>query len=208
MSKNNTTVAAIINYFQNRTFEKTALHHQNHFQLLIAIILSARCKDAKVNMITPNLFSKFPNFFSLATAPISEIYDCIKSITYPNEKAKRLQSLGTMMIEKFDNKIPEDLETLTTLPGVGRKTANVFLATVYDKPCIAVDTHVKRVANRLQLVRTEDPVKIEFALYELFSEEFHNKVSTWLINFGRERCKALRPECTGCPFQKFCRHKQ
>lgn len=204
MQDKKTTIAKLINFFQNEKIEKTGLHYQDHYQLLVSIILSARCKDAKVNEVTPDLFEKFPNFLSLANANIDEIKHYIKSITYPNEKTKRLKNLGCMMVKNFDSKIPEDLETLITLPGIGRKTANVYLTTVYDLPCIAVDTHVKRISNRLQLVKSDDPVKVEMELYKLFPKEFHNKVSSWFIYFGRNRCKAIKPLCDDCPFKEFC----
>lgn len=204
-----TIVLSVINFFKDKTIEKTGLRFQNNYQLLISIILSARCKDAKVNDITPDLFDKFPDFTSLAKADVNEIQYLIKSITYPNEKAKRLKKLGCIMVDKFNNEIPNDLETLITLPGVGRKTANVYLATVYDLPCIAVDTHVKRVSNRLQLVNSNNPVEIEMELYKLFPKEFHNRVSSWFIYFGRNRCKAIKPLCDDCPFKIFCvKHKK
>ena len=119
-------------------------------------------------------------------------------------RIKLMKKLGEIMVEKFDNEIPKDLETLITLPGVGRKTANVYLSTVYDLPNIAVDTHVRRVANRLQLVHSQDPQKIEFELYKLFPQRYHNKVSSWLIDFGRNICKARGSLCGGCPFKNFC----
>ena len=199
-----TIVEKLINFFQDKNIEKTELNFENNYQLLVAIVLSARCKDSKVNEATKNLFNRFSDFSSLAKANVDEIKEFIKSITYPNEKAKRLKNLGTMMTKNFNNEIPKDLETLTTLPGVGRKTANVYLATVYDLPCIAVDTHVRRISNRLQLVKTQDPEKIEFELYKLFPKKFHNKVSSWFINFGRTKCKAIRPLCEDCPFKDFC----
>lgn len=199
-----TVIENLIDYFENKDIEKTGLNFENNYQLLVAIILSARCKDSKVNEVSKNLFHKFPNFSSLARANIDNIKEFIKSITYPNEKAKRLKKLGEIMVGKFDNEIPKDLETLITLPGVGRKTANVYLATVYDLPNIAVDTHVRRVANRLQLVHSQDPKEIEFELYKLFPQRYHNKVSSWLIDFGRNICKARGYLCGGCPFKNFC----
>ena len=197
-------IKKLITYFESRDIKKTGLDFENNYQLLVAIILSAKCKDSKVNEVSKDLFITFPNFSSLANADIDQIKVFIKSITYPNEKAHRLKKLGELMVEKFNNEIPKDLETLITLPGVGRKTANVYLATVYDLPNIAVDTHVRRVANRLQLVCSQDPVKIEFELYKLFPQRYHNKVSSWFIDFGKNICKARGSLCGECPFKNFC----
>jgi len=197
-------IARLIEYFDAKDIERTELNFENNYQLLVAIVLSARCKDSKVNEVSKKLFLNFPDFSSLARAEVNEIKEFIKSITYPNEKAKRLKKLGEMMVKKFDNEIPKDLEMLITLPGVGRKTANVYLSTVYDLPNIAVDTHVRRVANRLQLVNSQDPEKIEFELYKLFPQQYHSVVSSWFINFGRNVCKARGALCGGCPFKDFC----
>lgn len=197
-------IARLIEYFEAKDIERTELNFENNYQLLVAIVLSARCKDSKVNEVSKKLFLNFPDFSSLAQAEVNEIREFIKSITYPNEKAKRLKKLGEMMVKKFDNEIPKDLETLITLPGVGRKTANVYLSIVYDLPNIAVDTHVRRVANRLQLVNSQDPEKIEFELYKLFPQRYHSVVSSWFINFGRNVCKARGALCGGCPFKDFC----
>lgn len=181
---------------------KTELHHNSPFQLLIATILSAQCTDERVNKVTPALFEQFPTPLAFSEASLSAIKEAIKSINFFNNKALNIQK--TAHILRDQNGIPETLEGLTALPGVGRKTANVVLGQAFGVPGITVDTHVKRLSNRLGFTTESDPEKIESDLMTLWAPSMWIEFSTVLILHGRATCKARKPQCTGCPIRHYC----
>jgi endonuclease-3 len=198
----------IIEYFrENRPVAETELHHTDPYQLLVAVILSAQCTDKRVNMITPALFKAFPTVFDMAQATIEQIFEYIKSCSYPNSKAKHLSGMAKMLVADFGGKVPSDIHLLQKLPGVGRKTANVVASVVFKKPHIAVDTHVYRVANRIGLaVNAKTPLQTEIQLTENIPEELRPIAHHWLILHGRYVCKARKPECTVCGINNFCKY--
>jgi endonuclease-3 len=182
----------------------TELEYQTPFQLMVAVILSAQCTDKRVNEITPNLFQKFPDAKSFAKASFDEVFPLIKSISYPNNKTKHLIEASKILVDKYNEKIPDNLEDLILIPGVGRKTANVLLSVLYNKPALAVDTHVQRVANRLGWVNTQNVLQIEKILTQLINPNEIPIAHHLLILHGRYTCKAKNPNCTDCPIQKYC----
>lgn len=184
----------------------TELEFGSVFQLLVAVILSAQCTDKRVNMVTPVLFGAYPDARSMAEAGEEEVYEYIKSISYPNAKAKHLVETARMIVEKHDGEVPEDYDALLSLPGVGRKTANVISAVAFGKSAMAVDTHVYRVSHRIGLVSAKDntPLKVEMALTKNFPAEIIPQAHHWLILHGRYVCKSLRPMCDKCGLSSFC----
>ena len=183
---------------------KTQLDHQTPFQLLTATILSAQCTDRQVNGVTPHLFKQFPTPRALAAASITAIEKVIRPTGFYHNKARNIQACARSLMERFDGIVPDALEDLVTLPGVGRKTANVVLSAAFERPAVVVDTHVKRIANRLGLTSHTDPVKIEFDLMETLPESAWNDFGLQLIYFGRSICKARKPECQSCPLSALC----
>jgi endonuclease-3 len=183
---------------------KTQLHHENAFQLLVATILSAQCTDKQVNRVTGKLFQAFKTPADFAAADIQALENMIRSTGYFRNKAKHIQQCAQKLIQDFDSVIPDTLEELIRLPGVGRKTANVVLSAAFGKPCIVVDTHVARISGRLGLTRHTDPVKIEFELMDVIPEAFWNDFSLQLIYLGREFCLARSPRCIVCPVRFLC----
>ena len=195
----------VIAYFQENNPEAdTELEYKNPFELLTAVILSAQCTDKRVNMIMPPLMSKFPDAASMANAEIADIYDMIKSCSYPNNKAKHLSGMSKMLVSEFNGVVPSDPELLQQLPGVGRKTANVVASVIYKKPVMAVDTHVFRVANRLGLTNAKNPLESERQLTKYIPENLIHKAHHWLILHGRYVCKAQKPLCKSCGVSEFC----
>jgi len=190
----------------NMPIAETELHYQSPFHLLIAVILSAQCTDKRVNMITPALFQAYPNPGTLAAATSDEVYEYIKSVSYPNNKSKHLVGMANVLIERFNGIVPSEREELMQLPGVGRKTANVIVAVVFEKPAMAVDTHVFRVANRIGLTTTKTPLATELELVKNFPAQILPKAHHWLILHGRYVCVARRPKCEECGLTPFCRH--
>lgn len=185
----------------------TELHYDNPYQLLVAVILSAQCTDKRVNMITPPLFEAFPTPQAMAQAGLEDIYPYIKSVSYPNNKTKSLLGMAKTLVEKFDGQVPSSIDELLTIPGVGRKTANVILAVVYDKPAMAVDTHVFRVSERIGLTTdSRSPLQTEQQLIKYIPEELVTRAHHWLILHGRYVCKARRPDCMECGIRAYCRH--
>lgn len=183
----------------------TELHYRNPFELLVAVILSAQCTDARVNIVTPPLFEAFPDAQSLAAASIEEITEYIKSVTFPNNKAKSLKGAATMLVERFGGEVPDNIDDLTQIPGVGRKTANVMLAVIFGKAAMAVDTHVFRVSERIGLTQgSKNPVQTEKTLTSHFPAEKLSTAHHWLILHGRYVCKARRPLCTECGLTMVC----
>lgn len=188
---------------------ETELHFANPYQLLVAVILSAQCTDKRVNMTTPALFEAYPTAEKLAQATPDEVYDYIKSISYPNNKAKALVGMAKRLTDEFGGEVPDDIDSLLSLPGVGRKTANVILSVVFDKPAMAVDTHVFRVAERIGLTtRSKSPRSTETKLTDMLPEQVIPRAHHWLILHGRYVCKARKPECEGCFLADICRHRQ
>lgn len=188
---------------------RTELHYDSPFHLLVAVVLSAQCTDKRINMITPALFERFPDAASMAAADPEEIFSYIKSVSYPNNKTKALKGLATALVEKFNGEVPADMESLVSLPGVGRKTANVILAVLYNKPAMAVDTHVFRVAERIGLTtRSRTPLSTEKKLTTHLPDEVITRAHHWLILHGRYVCKARKPMCDSCYLADICRHKQ
>ena len=198
-------------YFKEAMPEaKTELHYDNPFQLLVAVILSAQCTDKRINMVTPKLFEDYPNAEAMALATPEVIYEYIKSVSYPNSKAKHLVEMARMLWEKYHGEVPQDLKQLTELPGVGRKTANVVLSVVWGEARMAVDTHVFRVSHRIGLVPDSctTPLSVEQMLTKHFTEEEIPDAHHWLILHGRYVCTALSPKCDKCGISHLCKAYQ
>lgn len=186
---------------------ETELHYSTPFELLVAVILSAQCTDKRVNMITPRLFKQYPTAEIMARAEVEDIFELIRSISYPNSKAKYLVSMAKMLVEQFGGEVPEEREQLMKLPGVGRKTANVIAAVVYHRPTMAVDTHVFRVANRIGLTtNAKTPLETELTLIKYIPEVLIPKAHHWLILHGRYICVARKPHCWECGLAPYCRY--
>lgn len=183
---------------------KTELTYETSFQLLTAVILSAQCTDARVNQTTPALFAAYPDAKAMAKAPLSTIEKLIQSCGFYRMKAKALKGMSERVLKDYNGEIPGDLDALTSLPGVGRKTASVILNQAFDIPAIAVDTHVKRVSNRLGWSFHPHPEKIEFELRELIPEKDWSEINGLLILHGRRICKARKPLCEECGIKKYC----
>ena len=198
--------AGIISWFRdNMPAAETELQYDTPFHLLIAVILSAQCTDRRVNMHTPQIFARFPDPQSLAEASFDEVYGLIKSITFPNNKARHLIGMARALLDDFGGTVPSDPEDLVKLPGVGRKTANVIASVVYDKPVIAVDTHVFRVSRRIGMSDGETVEKVEKDLTSAIPEEQRGRAHHWLILHGRYVCTARNPKCNECGVREWCR---
>lgn len=199
---------AFVEYFSTHQPDaQTELHYNNPYQLLVAVILSAQCTDKRINQITPALFEKYPDAFSLAKASSEDVFECIRSVSYPNNKSKHLVGMARLLVEKFNGEVPSSMEDLQTLPGVGRKTANVITSIVFEAPALAVDTHVFRVANRLGLTRNATtPLAVEKQLVKYLPTETIRHSHHWLILHGRYICQARRPTCEICPITWFCKY--
>ena len=198
----------ILDYFrENVPVAESELDFENPYQLIVAVILSAQCTDKRVNMHTPAFFLRFPNPELLAQATFEEVYDLIKSISFPNNKAKHLIGMAQMLVADFGGEVPSETEQLEKLPGVGRKTANVVASIIYNKPVIAVDTHVFRVSHRLGFSKGKTPLDVEKDLNKLIPEQERAIAHHWLILHGRYICTARNPKCGGCPIREFCKSK-
>ena len=196
----------LISYFEEKMpVAEPELQYRNSYELLVAVVLSAQCTDKRVNMVTPALFQRYPSPFELAKASVEDIYELIKSVSYPNSKAKHLKGLAEALVEHFNGVVPDNMEDLQTLPGVGRKTANVILAVIFDQPAFAVDTHVFRVANRTGLANASTPEAVEQQLLPKVPPAYRHDAHHLLLLLGRYICKARRPECGNCPVTKWCR---
>lgn len=198
----------ILDYFQkNHPIAETELHYADSYQLMVAVILSAQCTDKRVNMITPSLFVRFPDPYALADATVEEIFEYIKSCSYPNNKAKNLLGMAQMLTTEFKGIVPDDIDTLQKLPGVGRKTANVIASVVFNKPALAVDTHVFRVSARLGLTTgAKTPLETEKQLVKYIPENLLAVAHHWLILHGRYICVARKPKCNECPLKPACKY--
>ena len=189
----------------NMETAETELHYDTPFHLLIAVILSAQCTDKRVNMHTPQIFARFPEPADLANATFEEVYDLIKSISFPNNKAKHLIGMAQKLVTDFGSVVPSEPDLLETMPGVGRKTANVIASVIYDKPVIAVDTHVFRVSRRIGLSDGTTVEAVEKGLTAGFAPELRPTAHHWLILHGRYVCTARKPKCAECGLQDLCR---
>lgn len=200
----------IIDWFlKNMPIAETELHHSNPYELLIAVILSAQCTDKRVNMITPRLFEAFPTPEVLAETSHEVVFDYIRSISYPNNKAKHLVGMAQKLISDFGGIVPDDVDKLQTLPGVGRKTANVIASVIYNKPAMAVDTHVFRISERIGLTTdSKNPLQTEMELVRHIPEELIPRAHHWLILHGRYVCIARKPKCEQCGIAEWCRYFQ
>ena len=189
----------------NQPMPATELHYDSAFHLLIAVILSAQCTDKRVNMVVPPLFERFPKPSDLASATFEEVYPFIKSVSYPNSKTEHLIAMATKLVEDFGSEVPSDIDQLMSLPGVGRKTANVIASIVYDKPVIAVDTHVFRVSHRLGLSDGKTVEAVEKDLESYIPESQRARAHHWLIIHGRYICTARNPKFGDCSLKEWCR---
>ncbi|WP_324672363.1 endonuclease III [Hymenobacter sp. GOD-10R] len=198
-----------LDYFTTNFPEpKTELHYGNPYELIVAVVLSAQCTDKRVNLVMPALLEQFPTPYQLGAASAEEIYPFIRSVSYPNNKAKHLAGLGRMLVSEFGGEVPSTIEELQRLPGVGRKTANVVVSVIYNQPAMAVDTHVFRVSHRLGLVNrtATTPLAVEKELLRYTPEEVVAKAHHWLILHGRYICVARQPKCGICPLTDCCRY--
>ena len=191
---------------ENRPLPRSELDFLSPYQLIVAVVLSAQCTDKRVNLTTPAFFQRFPDVAALAEATPEEVFPLIRSISYPNSKAQHLVALAQKVRQDFAGEIPHDIDALMTLPGVGRKTANVVAAVLYDEPVIAVDTHVFRVAHRLGLSDGKTPLAVERDLEAGIPEALRPKAHHWLILHGRYTCTARNPKCGTCGLSPYCRH--
>mgnify|MGYP000908886494 CR=1 FL=1 len=196
----------VIQYFQKEMpIAETELEYTNPYELLVAVILSAQCTDKRVNQITPDLLRRFPTPEKMAEAEAEEVFDYIRSCSYPNNKSKHLVGMARMLVNDFGGVVPDDIDDLQKLPGVGRKTANVIASVVFNKPAMAVDTHVFRVSARIGLaVHAKTPLDTEKQLVEYFPEELLPLAHHWLILHGRYTCIARSPKCGKCGLKGLC----
>ena len=198
----------IIDYFKEHNPNAgSELHYENAYQLLIAVILSAQCTDKRVNMVTPPLLKVYPTPNDMKKATIEDIYGFIKSVSYPNNKSKHLKGMATMLVDDFQSIVPDDVDQLQKLPGVGRKTANVIASVIFDKPAMAVDTHVFRVSKRIGLTtNAKTPLETEKQLVAHIPEEVIPLAHHWLILHGRYVCLARKPKCEDCGISQACKY--
>jgi endonuclease-3 len=198
----------VLNYFlEHVPVAETELHYSNPFELIVAVVLSAQCTDKRVNMVTPKLFEAFPNIESLAASNSDTVFNYIRSISYPNNKAKHLVGLANMLLNDFNGVVPDKVDDLVKLPGVGRKTANVIASVIYNQPTMAVDTHVFRVSARIGLSsNAKTPLQTEMQLMKYIPKELVPKAHHWLILHGRYTCIARNPQCNQCGISEFCKY--
>lgn len=197
-----------LDYFTNNFPEpETELHYGSPYELLVAVALSAQCTDKRVNMVTPALFERFPDPVALAASNVEEVFTYIRSISYPNNKAKHLVGMGRMLVEQFNSEVPASIDDLQKLPGVGRKTANVIASVIFNQPAMAVDTHVFRVSRRIGLVplTATTPLAVEKELLKYIPKDLVHKAHHWLILHGRYICLARTPKCMVCPLRPCCK---
>jgi endonuclease III len=199
---------AVIEWFERNMPEvDTELHYDSPFHLLIAVILSAQCTDKRVNMVTPALFEAFPTPEVMAVSTPDAVYEYIKSISYPNNKAKNLVGMAKKVMSEFSGQIPDTMDKLESLPGVGRKTANVMLIVAFNKPAMPVDTHVFRVSNRIGLTDgSKSPEQTERELIKYIPAKYLSRAHHWLILHGRYVCMARKPKCEECGLKFYCKY--
>lgn len=198
----------VIDWFQtNMPVAETELHYANPFQLLVAVILSAQCTDKRINMVTPALFEAYPTPEAMAHATAEDIFEYIKSVTFPNNKAKSLVGMANALVDLHGGEVPSEMDALVKIPGVGRKTANVILSVVFGKAAMAVDTHVFRVSNRIGLTTdSPNPLATERTLVRNIPEHLIGKAHHWLILHGRYVCTARKPKCMECGISRYCKY--
>lgn len=197
---------AVLDYFRNNVpVAESELHFNSDYELLVSVILSAQCTDKRVNLVTPALFDAYPTVEALSKATEEDIYPFIKSVSYPNNKARNLAAMARKVMSDFDGKIPSDVDNLMKLPGAGRKTANVVASILYNEPVIAVDTHVFRVARRLGLSHGTTPRAVELDLERHIPLDIRPIAHHWILLHGRYTCTAQRPKCETCPLKEWCR---
>ena len=196
----------ILDYFNEvQPNPETELQHHNPFQLLVAVMLSAQCTDKRVNIVTPPLFEAYPTPQAMAAASVEDILEYVKSVSYPNSKAAHLHQMAQKLVEEYNGQVPDNMKDLTSLPGVGRKTANVVMGAAFGKATIPVDTHVYRVSHRLGLSQGKTPNDVEKDLSRHIPAELRFKAHHWILLHGRYVCKALRPDCLNCGIQQYCK---
>ena len=200
----------VIEWFsESMPIAETELNYENPYQLLVAVILSAQCTDKRINQITPALFNAYPTPESMAKATVDDIFTYIKSVSYPNNKARNLHGMSRTLVEEFNSEVPSDLTDLLKIPGVGRKTANVIRSVIFGQSAMAVDTHVFRVSERIGLTtKSKNPRQTEETLVRHIPSELIGKAHHWLILHGRYVCKARRPDCLNCGLTEMCRYYQ
>ena len=199
--------AAILDYFRNNVpVAESELHFGSDYELLVSVILSAQCTDKRVNLVTPALFAAYPTVEALSKATAEDIYPFIKSVSYPNNKAKNLAAMARKVMDDFEGKIPSDVDNLMKLPGAGRKTANVVASILYNEPVVAVDTHVFRVSRRLGLSRGTTPRAVELDLERHIPLDIRPVAHHWLLLHGRYTCTSQKPKCSECPLAAFCKN--
>ncbi|MBQ4391182.1 MAG: endonuclease III [Paludibacteraceae bacterium] len=198
----------ILSWFEvNMPVAESELHFENPFQLLVAVMLSAQCTDKRVNMVTPALFAAYPTAETMAKATKEEVLKYISSVSYPNSKAEHLVGMAQRLTEAYGGEVPDNIEDLQTLPGVGRKTANVVCAVIWQQPTMAVDTHIFRVSERLGLTtNSKNPLQTERQLVKYIPEAIIPQAHHWLLLHGRYVCQARKPKCEECGLKKYCRH--
>lgn len=195
----------VVHWFEeNVPIAETELYYENPFQLLVAVILSAQCTDRRVNMTTPAIMERFPDPQTMAKAEFEELFPLVKSISYPNNKTAHLIAMAQKLVSDFGGEVPSDIDDLMSLPGVGRKTANVIASIIYDKPVIAVDTHVFRVSHRIGLSSGKTPRAVELDLERHIPAEKRPLAHHWLILHGRYTCTARNPKCSSCGLNQWC----
>lgn len=204
MTKRTGEILAILDEMYG-TDDKCYLNHETPWQLLIAVILSAQCTDARVNIVTADLFVKYPTLEAFASASLSEMEKDIHSIGFYHNKAKNIIACARRLLDDFDGEVPSTLEELTSLPGVGRKTANVIRGNIFREPSVVVDTHVKRISKRLGFTQKDDPEAVEYDLMKVLPKDHWILYNMQIITFGRQICFARNPKCEQCPLQKYCK---
>lgn len=199
---------SILSWFEvNMPVAESELHFDNPFQLLVAVILSAQCTDKRVNMVTPALFQAYPTPEKMAQATPEDVLRYIHSVSYPNAKAQHLVACAKRIVSVYNGEVPDNIDDLQTLPGVGRKTANVVCAVIWNQPTMAVDTHIFRISERLGLTtRSKNPLQTERQLVKYIPAELIPKAHHWLLLHGRYICQARKPKCSACGLQPFCRY--
>lgn len=199
---------SILSWFAvNMPIAESELHFTNPFQLLVAVILSAQCTDKRVNMVTPALFAAYPTPEDMAQATPADVLTYIHSVSYPNSKAQHLVACAKRIVSVYNGAVPDNIEDLQTLPGVGRKTANVVCAVIWNQPTMAVDTHIFRISERLGLTtHSKNPLQTERQLVKYIPSEIIPKAHHWLLLHGRYICQARKPKCSACGLQPFCRY--
>ena len=201
---------SVLDWFAvNMPIAESELHYANPFQLLVAVVLSAQCTDKRVNMVTPALFAAYPTAEALSKASVQEVLEYIHSVSYPNAKAAHLVSMAQRLVAVYRGQVPDNIDDLQTLPGVGRKTANVVCAVIWNQPTMAVDTHIFRVSERIGLTtNSKNPLQTEKQLVKYIPQDLIPKAHHWLLLHGRYICQARKPKCESCGLQPYCRYRK